>query len=227
MPEFDATIEYRDIDGFPGYKIGNDGSVWSSWSTHGVHPVSWKQMKPQPMARGKRAGSTISFHRGGKIHTKIIARIVLQAFVGQCPAGLEACHNDGDPSNNTPRNLRWDTHTANMQDMVRHGRSARGERAGAAKVTDADVIWIRSMANEDMPVKDIAALCGLHPAHVSRIIHGAKWEHLEGAATRDRRVGGGPHTSIIRVCSCGRHIRGPGYFYHLKFCQAARNERAS
>lgn len=30
MPEFDSTVEYRDVEGFPGYKVGNDGSVWSS-----------------------------------------------------------------------------------------------------------------------------------------------------------------------------------------------------
>ncbi len=26
---FDPSVEYRDIPGFPDYKIGADGSVWS------------------------------------------------------------------------------------------------------------------------------------------------------------------------------------------------------
>jgi hypothetical protein len=27
-------IEYRDVVGFPGYRVGNDGSVWSrNWET--------------------------------------------------------------------------------------------------------------------------------------------------------------------------------------------------
>lgn len=25
------TVEYRDIVGFPGYRVGDDGSVWSRW----------------------------------------------------------------------------------------------------------------------------------------------------------------------------------------------------
>lgn len=25
------TVEYRDIEGFPGYRIGSDGTVWSCW----------------------------------------------------------------------------------------------------------------------------------------------------------------------------------------------------
>lgn len=49
----------------------------------------------------------------------LIHRLVLEAFVGPCPAGLECCHNDGDRGNATLRNLRWDTRAANTLDAVR------------------------------------------------------------------------------------------------------------
>lgn len=26
MPEYDSTIQYRDVEGYPGYKVGSDGS---------------------------------------------------------------------------------------------------------------------------------------------------------------------------------------------------------
>ena len=48
-------------------------------------------------------------------------RLVLEAFVGPCPAGMEVCHNDGDPTNNRLSNLRCDTHRNNMLDMHGHG----------------------------------------------------------------------------------------------------------
>lgn len=50
-----------------------------------------------------------------------VHRLVLLAFVGPCPAGMEACHNNGIPSDNRIENLRWDTPSANTYDKVRHG----------------------------------------------------------------------------------------------------------
>jgi len=57
----------------------------------------------------------------GKRTTQYIHVLVLTAFRGPCPDGMECCHNDGDPVNNRLDNLRWDTHGENMLDKVRHG----------------------------------------------------------------------------------------------------------
>lgn len=53
---------------------------------------------------------------------KLIHRLVLEAFVGPCPTGMEGCHNNGDPTDNRLANLRWDTHAENQRDILRHGR---------------------------------------------------------------------------------------------------------
>lgn len=50
----------------------------------------------------------------------LIHRLVLTAFVGPCPDGMEGCHNDGDRSNNNLENLRWDTRSENNHDAVEH-----------------------------------------------------------------------------------------------------------
>lgn len=52
----------------------------------------------------------------------LIHQLVLTAFVGPCPLGMECCHGDGDRANNRLTNLRWDTRSANQQDTLRHGR---------------------------------------------------------------------------------------------------------
>lgn len=52
---------------------------------------------------------------------KYVHRLVLEAFVGPCPDGMEACHGDGVRTNNALRNLRWDTRSENHRDKVRHG----------------------------------------------------------------------------------------------------------
>ncbi len=59
---------------------------------------------------------------GGVKATRKVHRLVAEAFHGQIPDGMVVCHNDGDPSNNCPTNLRIDTHSENSKDRVRHGR---------------------------------------------------------------------------------------------------------
>lgn len=63
----------------------------------------------------------VSLRRPGVRKTGYIHRLVLEAFVGPCPEGMEGCHNDGTASNNRLSNLRWDTSIANAQDKARHG----------------------------------------------------------------------------------------------------------
>lgn len=58
--------------------------------------------------------------------------LVLTAFYGPCPEGMEGCHHDGDPLNNRLGNLRWDTHVGNVSDSIRHGTfwpKLRGRKA--------------------------------------------------------------------------------------------------
>lgn len=50
-----------------------------------------------------------------------VSRLVLEAFVGPCPPGMEGCHNNGDKLNNHVSNLRWDTRSSNSLDAVKHG----------------------------------------------------------------------------------------------------------
>lgn len=50
-----------------------------------------------------------------------VHRLVLLAFVGPQPVGMQGCHNDGNPQNNFLSNLRWDTCSNNNLDKQRHG----------------------------------------------------------------------------------------------------------
>ena len=75
-------------------------------------------LKPRVSAYGHLR---VALCRPGRREDKCIHQLVLTAFVGPCPDGCEACHNDGDHQNNRLSNLRWDTHAANMADTARHG----------------------------------------------------------------------------------------------------------
>ena len=69
----------------------------------------------------KKGHLHVSLSRDGERKDFLVHRLVLIAFVGPCPEGMEACHNDGRPANNVVSNLRWDTQSANTFDRVKHG----------------------------------------------------------------------------------------------------------
>lgn len=103
--------------------------------------------------------------------------LVLEAFVGPRPDGMEACH-DPDPcrTNNCVSNLRWDTPQANQRDRSRHGTSNRGERCGTAILTEAQVREIRCSVE---PGCELARRYGVAQQTICGIRKGRTWGHLE------------------------------------------------
>ena len=65
---------------------------------------------------------------GDRRKVRRVHHLVLEAFVGPCPVGLEGCHWDDDKDTNHLNNLRWDTHGANMNDAVRNGNHFHGSK---------------------------------------------------------------------------------------------------
>jgi hypothetical protein len=63
----------------------------------------------------------IALFRNGTGERCRVHRLVLEAFVGPCPPGREACHWNDIGHDNRLTNLRWDTPSANMFDRVRNG----------------------------------------------------------------------------------------------------------
>lgn len=83
-----------------------------------VMPFKGRVLKPYVKPTGH---VQVRLSDGPRFLTRAVHRLVLEAFVGARPDGLEACHGDGDPQNNRLENLRWDTRQANVLDKVRHG----------------------------------------------------------------------------------------------------------
>lgn len=64
----------------------------------------------------------VILYRCGDHVTCLVHRLVLDAFCGPCPEGMQGCHEDDIPTHNYyPENLRWDTPSANRLDSVRNG----------------------------------------------------------------------------------------------------------
>jgi hypothetical protein len=107
--------------------------------------------------------------------------LVLEAFVGPRPEGMEGCHGDGNPANNNVQNLRWDTPQNNWKDRKRHGRGCEGERnPGGGKLTESKIKQIRAMRESGCTLKFIAEHYGVSVPMVSKIVRNEAWSHVNG-----------------------------------------------
>ena len=107
-----------------------------------------------------------------------VHRLVLEAFVGPCPNGMEACHNDSNPSNNELSNLRWDTTIGNCKDR----RSYNGINNPNSKLTIQQIKEIVERRCKGEKVVNIAKDYGITHQHVSYI--NKKSQVLENARGR-------------------------------------------
>lgn len=130
----DPHEEWRDIPGWEGlYQVSNLGRVCSvdrvivaKGATGGPRRYPSKIREPFP---GKWGHLHVSLFEGRTEKRYSVHSLVAQAFIGPRPDGLVVCHNDGDPSNNCPENLRYDTASGNMLDAVKHGTQWQVKKA--------------------------------------------------------------------------------------------------
>lgn len=118
--------EWRPIPGWEGYyEVSNGGRVRSLpriiTLSNGVNqPLKGKILSPAN--DGRTSHLRVNLFRGGKGTSTHVHRAVLEAFVGPCPDGMEACHWNDDPKDNRLENLRWGSRKENTLDKVRNGR---------------------------------------------------------------------------------------------------------
>lgn len=192
IPNGDPAVEYRQVVGFPAYAVGEDGTAWSRMTvlpigcnggSRSVVSDKWKQLSHEPN-NGDYPGISLSAG-GGKYIKRRISRMVLEAFVGPCPPGMEACH-DPDPTRQNCRisNLRWDTHKNNAADKIKHGTAQRGNRHPRSKVSWADAGCILELLASGLTKRVIGLRFGVSEALVRKIEIGDHWTQRakDGAA---------------------------------------------
>jgi len=164
--------QIKPVPNFPGYWVTDDGRVKST-----RHGQRW--LKP-----GTNRGGylRVVLRNCGRNINYSVHRLVLETFVGPCPDGMEACHNDSNPLNNRVENLRWDTKSANQLDAVLRGSATglknRGAAHGCAKLTEAEVRWIDYLHKAGIIDKELAEFYGVTTGQIRHIIKHRTWKYL-------------------------------------------------
>jgi len=155
---------WKQVVGYP-YEVSNQGRVRSSRGIRALNAHRDGHMQ-------------VTLHKKGIRKTFYVHTLVLEAFIGPRPLGLEACHNDGDPSNNNVTNLRWDTQSNNYNDRRKHGTCNSGERHGKARLTCENVLEIRRRAASGDTQQSIADDFETTQSRISEIVRFKSWLNI-------------------------------------------------
>lgn len=164
--------EWRDITDYEGrYQVSDEGEVRSIDRSDGRNR---RRGQLRRFDIDRYGYAHVGLSKGGRSKRYTVHSLVLKAFVGPCPFGMEACHGDGDKRNNRLTNLRWDTHSNNELDK----QDRFGRRPGA-KLTPEQVEQIKVKLKVGIQGKALAKAFNVSRSAISRIKVGKAWVNSE------------------------------------------------
>lgn len=102
----------QQIPGHPMYYITQDGKVWSEY----VQRFIRQTIRTYNGSGYHRVGFIIESPKKYKYY--YVHRLVLLAYVGPCPDGMEVDHKNKDTGDNRLANLHYVTHKQNCQNRT-------------------------------------------------------------------------------------------------------------
>jgi len=163
---------WENIKGYHGYQASNLGRV-----KKGDCFIPKKNPNKQENLNYK----TISLRNENGTKIKLLHRLVLETFIGDCPKGMVGCHNDGNPTNNSLDNLRWDTQKNNCFDRIKHGtlNYSFGSKNGKAKLIEKEVSEIKHRLSLGDNPKTIAKDYNVKVWAIRRIGNNITWKKVK------------------------------------------------
>lgn len=138
--------EWRPIPGYPNYEASSDGEIRPVKPRYRVSPVELflaelvgekierrgEKIAPWIETRHRRDAERVALVVDGKKHREFVHRLVCLAFHGVPPPELtDCCHRDHNSLNNRACNLKWGTHSENIEEQWEKRREMQ------AKIDDA------------------------------------------------------------------------------------------
>ena len=154
-------MKWLSIKQFPNYEISDEGIV---------RRIDSKRILKLNTKKGKRPYKRAHLSHEGVAKYVLVHRLVLSAFVGDCPEGMQCLHADDNPANNNLSNLSWGTPKRNHETIDRNG-----EKNGRAILTKAKVITIRQSQES---TRSLAEQFNVSQKYIQNIQRGINWKSI-------------------------------------------------
>lgn len=120
----------------------------------------------------------VSLCAAGRRTIRFVHSLIAEAFIGECPAGMEVNHKDCNPKNNRPDNLEYVTTQQNTAHAKAANRMAKGSAVPSAKLNEAKVLEIRRLAKEGVKRKKLCSIFGVGSSVMTKVINRTAWKHV-------------------------------------------------
>lgn len=179
--------EWKSVIGWEGfYEVSSEGRVRSLTRT--IHIKNPQGVVRPRTYQGVLLGAHVSTNGypvvaltrpGRKPVCRNVHGLVLEAFVGAAPAGMECCHGPAGKTVNAVANLKWDTRSANSLDRHRDGTipDNRGEASANAKLTDDAARWVREMRGI-YTQRQLGRILGVSHSAVGYVQRNTAWRNV-------------------------------------------------
>lgn len=163
-----------DFIGKPNYYVSNEGRI------KGPNGIRKLQI-------GGKGYLQVSIFINGKMTQQSVHRLVAIAFVPNPKPELYNLvnHKDGNKQNNFAWNLEWSDYIENglhSAHILGNRPDTQGEKHFNHKVTEQDIIWIRTNFKPYDSTFGRAAMClkfNLSYAGLNNILNGKTWRHVD------------------------------------------------
>lgn len=157
------------IKGYEGiYEVDVLGNVYSV--KHGL-------LKPHT----KNGYLAVNLYKLKNLKHYYIHRLVAEAFIPNPENLREVNHIDCDKFNNHVNNLEWCNRTQNLKHAYKAGLKRYGEKHGCHKLSEKEVLQIRSeyvKNSKDKSLHKLADKYGVNWCTIQAIVMGRLWKHL-------------------------------------------------
>lgn len=171
---------WRPIQGYSNYESSTFGRVRSKDRRDTLGRIAFGRIMSQHVSNSGYARVHVRADSSSVAQTVAVHILVALAFHGLRPPTHDVAHNDGNPRNNAPTNLRYATRKENEADKDLHGTRfhAIGGLNGGAKLTADAVRRIRTDLERGVPASTIQYEHGVSQSCVSLIKTRRTWKHI-------------------------------------------------
>lgn len=134
----------------------------------------WQGQKRKPKGNAKSGYGRLEYKGTQYTAHKLVWQFHNKTTV---PDGYVVCHSCDNPCCVNPHHLFLGSNQDNMDDMKKKERQTRGESKHTAKLTEADVRYIKSLP-KGFNQSEIARQFNVYPSCISAIVNAKNWKHI-------------------------------------------------
>ena len=152
------------------YSVDANGNIYSDLTS-----ISRRKGKLKPYL--KNGYLAVNLFKDRKVKHHYVHRLVAQTFIPNPLDLAEVNHINCNKFDNSVQNLEWCDRKHNLNHSYEHGLKRCGESHGMHKLSENDVVYIKSNINV-IPQKFLAEMYGVSKSTISAIKNGRIWKEV-------------------------------------------------